>query len=253
MSLITDVRLPVVQLVRVSVGHRAAAGGGPALHEASVGFPERTLTAVVGPSGAGKSTLLRCASGLERPDRGKVFRGFRELDAMDDRELTELRGLFVPRRPELLPGLTVYRTVARAARATGRRSRRAAAMDALCQVGLEEAAGRSVDGLSAERRKRVAVAATLVAGPRILFIDEPTDSLDPAGARRVMDVLRALVERAGRTVVMGTSDPQAAARADRTVFLVAGRVAGKLDHPTADEVAAELARRQPTQADAMAP
>ncbi|MFB7933332.1 ABC transporter ATP-binding protein [Streptomyces sp. NPDC056039] len=246
MSQTVDVRLPAVQLVLVSVDHRGPDGHGPALREASVGFPERTLTAVVGPSGAGKSTLLRCASGLERPSRGKVFKGSRNLDGMDDQELSELRGLFVPRRPELLPGLTVHENVARASRATARKARRAAAMDALRQVGLEEEAGRNPGELSAEQRKRVAIARTLHAGPEILFIDEPTDSLDHAGARRIMEVLRALVEQAGRTVVMGTPDPAAAACADRTVFLVGGRVVGKIDCPTAAEVAAELARQQPS-------
>ncbi|MFF7733709.1 ATP-binding cassette domain-containing protein [Streptomyces sp. NPDC007984] len=247
MSQITDVRLPVVQLVRVSVGHRGSAGRGGALHEASVGFPERTLTAVVGPSGAGKSALLRCASGRERPDQGKVFKGSRELEALDDQELTEFRGLLVPRQPEVDPALTSCQIVAEASYATGRRARRAAAMEALRQVGLDEAAGRYPDELSAEQLKRLAIARTLPAGPRILFIDEPTDALGLAGGRRIMDTLRALVEQAGRTVVMGTRDPAAAACADRTVFLVGGRVVGKIDHPTADEVAAELARRRPGQ------
>ncbi|MFJ7181800.1 ATP-binding cassette domain-containing protein [Streptomyces massasporeus] len=247
MSQITDVRLPVVQLVRVCVDHRGAAGRGGALLEASVGFPERTLTAVVGPSGAGKSALLRCASGLERPHQGKVFKGSRELEAMDDQELTELRGLFVPRQPELDPALTTCQIVAQASYATGRRARRAAAMEALRHVCLEEEAGRYPDELSAEQLRRVAIARTLPAGPRILFIDEPTDALDHAGGRRIMDVLRALVEQAGRTVVMGTCDPAAAACADRAVFLVGGRVVGKIDHPTADEVAAELTRQQPGQ------
>ncbi|MEU9921807.1 hypothetical protein AB0H51_11010 [Streptomyces griseoluteus] len=62
-----------------------------------------------------------------------------------------------------------------------------------------------------------------------------------------MDLLRALVEQAGRAVVMGTRDPAAAACADRAVFLVGGRVVGMIDHPTTDEVAAELARQQPGQ------
>ncbi|MFD8674108.1 ATP-binding cassette domain-containing protein [Streptomyces seoulensis] len=247
MSQITDVRLPAVQLVRVCVDHRSAAGRGGALLEASVGFPERTLTAIVGPSGAGKSALLRCASGLERPHQGKVFKGSRELEAMDDQELTELQGLFVPRQPEMDPALTTCQIVAQASSATGRRARRAAAVDALRRVGLEEEAGRYPAELSAEQLRRVAIARTLPAGPRILFIDEPTDALDHADGRRIMDLLRALVEQAGHTVVMGTCNPAAAACADRAVFLVGGRVVSMIDHPTVDEVAAELTRQQPDQ------
>jgi putative ABC transport system ATP-binding protein len=242
MPQITDVRLPVVQLVKVSVDHGGAVDRRPALSEASVGFPERSLTAVVGASGAGKSTLLRCASGLERPSRGKVFKGSRELDAMDELELTQLRRLFVPQQPRLVPSLTAYENVAQASNATSRKARRAAVVEALRHVGLEEEAGQHPAGLSAELRKRVAIARTLLTGPRILFIDEPTDSLDHAGGFRIMDVLRALVEQAGHTVVMVTRDPAVAACADRAVFLVGGRVVGKVDSPTADEVAAELAR-----------
>ncbi|MFI6810451.1 DUF3253 domain-containing protein [Streptomyces luteogriseus] len=209
MPQITDARLPVVQLVRVCVDHHGATGRGPALHEASVGFPERTLTAVVGPSYAGKSTLLRCAAGLERPNQGKVFKGTRELEAMDDQELTELRGLFVPRQPEMVPALTTHQNVAQASCATGRRARRTAATEALRHVGLEEEAGRNAEGLSAEQQKRLAIASTLPAGPEILFFDEPTDPLDHAGGRQIMDVLRAWrlvaagkveVTRAGRPV-----------------------------------------------------
>ncbi|MDQ0987586.1 ATP-binding cassette domain-containing protein [Streptomyces sp. V2I9] len=241
----TDVRLPVVQLVRISVDHHGATDHGPALDEASVGFPERLLTAVVGPSGAGKSTLLRCASGVERPSRGKVSRGSRELDAMNERELMELRGRYVPHPPALPPALTTYEYVDRGVCATDRTARRAAVLEALHHVGLEKEADRNLAGLSAEQRMRVAMAGALPAGPRVLFVDEPTDSRDGAGSRRITGVLRTLVEKAGRTVVVAIRDPAVAARADRAIFLVGGRFVGKIDRPTAKEVAAELVRRQP--------
>ncbi|MFD5241967.1 ATP-binding cassette domain-containing protein [Streptomyces tendae] len=241
----TDVRLPVVQLVRVSVGHHGDTGQGPALDEASVGFPERILTAVVGASGAGQSTLLRCASGVERPSRGKVFQGSRELDAMNERELMELRRRYVPHQPALPPALTTYAYVDRGMCLTDRTARRATVLEALHHVGLEKEADRNLAGLSAEQRVRVAIARALPAGPGVLFVDEPTDSLDEAGVRRITGVLRALVETAGRTVAVATRDPAVAAYADRAILLVGGRVVGKLDWPTTDEVTAELMRRQP--------
>ncbi|MBQ0825286.1 ABC transporter ATP-binding protein [Streptomyces tagetis] len=245
MPQIADIRLPVIQLVKVSVDYRGAKGNRPVLSEVSVGFPERTLTAVVGPSGAGKSTLLRCASGLERPSQGKVFRGSRELDAMDEQELTAFRSLFVPQQPELLPALTTYENVAQASCITGLKAQQTAIMETLRQVGLEDEAGQKPAELSAEQQKRVTIARSLVTDPEILFVDEPADSLDHAGGRRIMNLLRAMVEQGGRTVVMVTRDPAVAACADRVVFLVGGRVVGKIDWPTADEVAAELARQQP--------
>ncbi|MFE0849123.1 ATP-binding cassette domain-containing protein [Streptomyces rochei] len=242
----TDVRLPVIQLVRVSVDHRGGTGRGPALGEASVGFPERILTAVVGASGAGKSILLRCASGMERPSRGRIFQGSRALDVMNERELMELRGRYVPHPPLLPPALTTYEYVDRGVRVTtDRTARRTAVLEALHHVGLEKEADRKLADLSAEQRVRAAVARALPAGPRIVFVDEPTDALDGSGGQRIMGVLRTLVEKAGRTVVVATRDPVVAACADRAILLADGRVVGKIDWPTADEVAAELVRRQP--------
>ncbi|GAA1418217.1 ABC transporter ATP-binding protein [Streptomyces thermospinosisporus] len=238
---ITDIRLPVVQLVRVCVEHHAAAAGRPALVEASVGFPERSLTAVVGPPGAGKTALLRCAAGRERPSRGRVFKGSRELAALDERELTQLRRLYVPRRPALPPAHTVYEHVTQAASVTGRVPSEAAVMEALRLVGLEEQAASRLTDLSAEQHKRVAIAAALPVGPRVMFVDEPSDGLDDAGVQRVMDAMRALVERAGYSVVIATRAPAVAAWADRAVLIGGGRVVGKIDWPTSDEIAAELA------------
>ncbi|MFG2196144.1 ATP-binding cassette domain-containing protein [Streptomyces sp. NPDC048639] len=111
----------------------------------------------MGPPGAGKSTLLRCASGLERPSQGKVFQGSRELDAMDEQELTELRGLLVPQQPALLTALTTYEALAQGLCATDRTARRTAVMEALRHVGLEEEAGQNPAGLSAEQQKLVAI------------------------------------------------------------------------------------------------
>ncbi len=245
MSLASDIHLPAVQLVNVSMAYRGAAGEVPVLHEVSVGFPERALTAVMGPSGSGKTTLLHCAAGLDRPVHGKVFLGGTELETGDDRELTEMRRRrigFVFQQFNLLPMLTVYENVALPLRLSGARVRRQAVMEALRQVGLQDKAGRRPAQLSGGQQQRAAIARTLVAEPEIVFADEPTGSLDRATGRQVMELLRQVVDRAGRTVVMVTHDPVAAAYADRVIFLVDGQVIGKIDHPTVDEIAAELAR-----------
>ncbi|HEY8982700.1 MAG TPA: ABC transporter ATP-binding protein [Streptomyces sp.] len=245
MSLAADVRLPAVQLVNVSLAYRGGAGEVPVLHDVSVGFPERCLTAVMGPSGSGKTTLLHCAAGLERPDRGKVFLGTTEMDAGDDRELTEIRRRrigFVFQQFNLLPMLSVYGNVALPLRLGGGRVRRQAVMEALRQVGLEDKAAHRPAQLSGGQQQRAAIARTLLAEPEIVFADEPTGSLDRATGRQVMDLLRQTVDRAGRTVVMVTHDPVAAACADRVIFLVDGRTVGKTDRPTVDGITAELSR-----------
>jgi putative ABC transport system ATP-binding protein len=213
------------------------------LHEVSLAFPARSLTAVMGPSGSGKTTLLHCAAGLEQPDSGRVLLGDTDLTACDERELTRIRRGrvgFVFQQFNLLPMLTVYENVALPLRLQGGRVRRAQIVDALGRVGLADKAGRRPAQLSGGQQQRVAIARTLVAEPEIVFADEPTGSLDRQSGRQVMALLREVVDRAGRTVAMVTHDPAAAACADRVVFLFDGRIVGRLDHPTAEAVAQQL-------------
>ncbi|MER5733141.1 ABC transporter ATP-binding protein [Streptomyces sp. NPDC002138] len=243
MPLLTDTQLPAVHLASVTKSYPSAAGPVPVLHGVSVGFPQRALTAVMGPSGSGKTTLLHCAAGLDTPDSGQVFLGDTDLAACDERELTRVRRDrigFVFQQFNLLPMLTTYENVALPLRLQGGRVRKAQVMEALTQVGLGDKADRRPAQLSGGQQQRVAIARTLVAEPEIVFADEPTGSLDRQTGRQIMALLRDTVDRAGRTVAMVTHDPAAAACADRVIFLSDGRVVGRLDHPTADAVAAQL-------------
>lgn len=243
MSLLTDIQLPAVQLAAVSKSYAGAAGRVPVLREVSLGFPQRALTAVMGPSGSGKTTLLNCAAGLDKPDTGQVLLGDTDLAACDERELTAVRRGrigFVFQQFNLLPMLSAYENVALPLRLRGGRVKRDRVMRALREVGLEDKADRRPAQLSGGQQQRVAIARTLVAEPEIVFADEPTGSLDRSSGRQVMELLRAVVDREGRTVAMVTHDPAAAACADRVVFLSDGRVVGRLDHPTADAVARQL-------------
>ncbi|MFJ3925919.1 ABC transporter ATP-binding protein [Streptomyces sp. NPDC090022] len=244
MSLLTDTLLPAVHLTAVTRSYPGATGPVPVLHGVSVGFPQRALTAVMGPSGSGKTTLLHVAAGLDKPDNGSVFLGDTDLAACDERALTRIRRDrigFVFQQFNLLPMLTAYENVALPLRLQGgRRVRRAQVMEALAQVGLADKADRRPSQLSGGQQQRVAIARTLVAEPEIVFADEPTGSLDRGTGRQIMELLRDTVDRAGRTVVMVTHDPAAAACADRVVFLSDGRIVGRLDHPTAEAVAHQL-------------
>ncbi|MFD5363161.1 ABC transporter ATP-binding protein [Streptomyces tendae] len=243
MSLLTDIQLPAVQLSAVSKGYSGPAGRVPVLREVSLGIPQRALTAVMGPSGSGKTTLLNCAAGLDKPDSGKVLLGDTDLVACSERELTVLRRGrigFVFQQFNLLPMLNAFENVALPLRLRRRSVKRARVMEALREVGLADKADRRPAQLSGGQQQRVAIARTLVAEPEIVFADEPTGSLDRSSGRQVMDLLRAVVDRAGRTVVTVTHDPAVAACADRVVFLSDGKVVGRLDHPTADAVARRL-------------
>ncbi|MFD4374211.1 ABC transporter ATP-binding protein [Streptomyces sp. NPDC058486] len=208
-----------------------------------------TFTAVMGPSGSGKSTLLRCAAGLDRPDAGRVEVAGTALEGLSERRLTLLRRDrigFVFQSFNLLPTLTAAQNVALPLRLAGRRPARGEVRAALARVGLAGRERHRPAELSGGQCQRVAIARALIARPAVLFGDEPTGALDSTTGAEVMDMLRALVDEEGRTLVMVTHDPVAAARADRVVFLVDGHLAGELTTPTASAVSARLADLRPT-------
>ncbi|MER5739100.1 ABC transporter ATP-binding protein [Streptomyces sp. NPDC002262] len=207
-----------------------------------------TFTAVMGPSGSGKSTLLRCAAGLDRPDAGRVEVAGTALEGLSERRLTLLRRDrigFVFQSFNLLPTLTAAQNVALPLRLAGRRPARGEVRAALARVGLAGRERHRPAELSGGQCQRVAIARALIARPAVLFGDEPTGALDSTTGAEVMDMLRNLVDEEGRTLVMVTHDPVAAARADRVVFLVDGRLAGELAAPTAPTVSARLAELRP--------
>ncbi|MEU6987034.1 ABC transporter ATP-binding protein [Streptomyces sp. NPDC046324] len=214
-----------------------------ALDGVDLDFRTGTFTAVMGPSGSGKSTLLQCAAGLDRPTSGTVEVGGVALDGLSERRLTLLRRDrigFVFQSFNLLPSLTAAQNVALPLRLAGRRVPRGEVRAALERVGLGGREGHRPGELSGGQQQRVAIARALITRPAVLFADEPTGALDSTTSREVLSMLRELVDRNGQTIVMVTHDPQAAARADRVVFLVDGRVEGELYAPTAERVAARM-------------
>ncbi|MFG3100243.1 ABC transporter ATP-binding protein [Streptomyces sp. NPDC048182] len=216
-----------------------------ALDDVSLAFPRGSFTAVMGPSGSGKSTLLQCAAGLDRPTSGSVRVGGTELTGLSERRLTLLRRErvgFVFQAFNLLPSLTAEQNVALPLRLAGRRPSRSDVREALRQVGLADRARHRPTELSGGQQQRVALARALITRPDVLFGDEPTGALDTRTGREVLDLLRGLVDREGQTVLMVTHDPVAAARADRVVYLVDGRVHGELTGMDTDTIATHLTR-----------
>jgi putative ABC transport system ATP-binding protein len=215
-----------------------------ALAGVTAAFPAGTFTAVMGPSGSGKSTLLQCAAGLDRPTSGRVFLDGTELTATGDTAMTRFRRRragFVFQDYNLLPSLTVEQNVVLPLRLAGRRADRTRCRAVLDGLGLGDRRHDLPERLSGGQRQRVAVARALVTEPPVLFADEPTGALDLRSAGEVLTLLREVVHQHGRTVVMVTHDPVAAAYADAVVFLADGRLAGGLRAPTAAAVAERLA------------
>jgi putative ABC transport system ATP-binding protein len=230
--------------VRLESLRKTYDGAVTALDGVTATFAAGTFTAVMGPSGSGKTTLLHCAAGLDRPTAGRVFIDGAELTATKDTAMTKFRRRrvgFVFQDYNLMPALTVEQNVVLPLRLDGRRADRKRSRAVLDQLGLGERRHDRPDQLSGGQRQRVAVARCLVTDPAVIFADEPTGALDMRSAREVLTLLRAVVREHGRTVVMVTHDPVAAAYADSVVFLADGRLAGAMSAPTADAVAERLA------------
>ncbi|MFC5833387.1 ABC transporter ATP-binding protein [Nonomuraea insulae] len=200
-----------------------------ALRGASLSVNAGEVLAVMGPSGSGKSTLLQCLAGILTPDTGAVTLDGMRVDLLGDHRRTRLRRMifgFVFQFGQLVSELPVAENIALPLMLAGGRRRAAlsAARDWLPRLGLEGLHDRLPGDLSGGQAQRVAIARALIAGPRVLFADEPTGALDSVAADQVMEVLMDEVRAQGTCVLMVTHEPRVAAYADRTVTVRDGRV-----------------------------
>lgn len=189
------------------------------------------LVAIEGPSGSGKTTLLSLLAGIEVPDQGTVSVLGHDLARLSPPERARLRrsrvGL-VLQAYGLLAALTAGENVALPLALDGvaRPERMARARDALAAVDLAGTEGARIDELSGGERQRVAIARALVIEPALVLADEPVGSLDDENAVAVLDLLVALRMRTEAAVVLVTHDPASAARAERRLRMVDGRLTG---------------------------
>jgi putative ABC transport system ATP-binding protein len=200
-----------------------------ALEGVSATFARGTLTAVMGASGSGKSTLLQCAAGLDRPTSGTVLLGGVDLSRLGRRRLSVLRRErvgFVFQALNLVPTLTVAENIALPLLLDRRRVDKQRVRELADMVGIGDQLRRLPDTLSGGQQQRVAIARAMVAGPEVVFADEPTAALDPATAATVLGLLRGAVDDTGQTVVVVTHSPEVAAWADRVLHLDRGVVVG---------------------------
>jgi putative ABC transport system ATP-binding protein len=214
-------------------------GETPALRGASISADPGEILAIMGPSGSGKSTLLHCLAGILVPASGEIWFDGHRVDTMAETQRSTLRRDhfgFVFQFGQLVPELTAEENVALPLLLGG--ARRPAALnkarawfERLDLSGLEQ---RRSGELSGGQAQRVALARALVAGPEVLFADEPTGSLDSLTGEQVMNLLVATAREQGTTVILVTHEPRVAAYADREVIVRDGRVS----MPAADRVAA---------------
>jgi putative ABC transport system ATP-binding protein len=191
-----------------------------ALRGVSIEIARGKLTAVMGPSGSGKSTLMH-------------------LTRLGDADLTRLRRRhigFVFQFFNLLPMLTAEENVLLPLSIAGSKPDLDHYAELLDRVGLRERRNHRPSRLSGGQQQRVAIARALVTRPTVVFADEPTGNLDSRTSGEILALLGEAVDAYGQTTVMVTHDANAAAIADRILFLADGRVVRELGRSSAHEV-----------------
>jgi putative ABC transport system ATP-binding protein len=198
-----------------------------ALRGVSLGLERGKLTAVMGPSGSGKSTLMHILAGLDRPTEGDVLIDGTSITELDDDDLTRLRRShigFVFQFFNLLPMLSAEDNILLPLSIAGTKPDRAWMAELIAKVGLTDRRSHKPSELSGGQQQRVAIARALASRPVVMFADEPTGNLDSATSAEILQLLRHSVDDYGQTTLMVTHDAEAAAVADRVLFLADGNV-----------------------------
>lgn len=188
------------------------------------------FVAVVGPSGSGKSTLFHILGGLAPPTSGEVWIDGIDLRKMSESQRTEMRQRkvgFVFQKYNLLPTLTARDNIGLAQAIAGIKRQPVGFDNTLKMLGIVNRLDHKPRALSGGEQQRVAIARALVNQPAILLADEPTGNLDTANSNAVLDLLRDLNQRTGQTILMITHNPEAAAFADRIVYMRDGKIVEK--------------------------
>jgi putative ABC transport system ATP-binding protein len=210
-----------------------------ALRGVSLDVRRGQLTAVMGPSGSGKSTLMHILAGLDRPTSGVISIDGKDIAKLGDTELTKLRRRhigFIFQFFNLLPMLSAEENIVLPVELAGAKPDKAWSDEVIEKVGLSDRRTHRPAELSGGQQQRVAIARALISKPTVVFADEPTGNLDSATSAGILEVLREAVADYGQTTVMVTHDPNAAAIADRVLFLADGSIVKELGRCSAHDI-----------------
>jgi putative ABC transport system ATP-binding protein len=200
-----------------------------ALNNISLDIASREFLTLMGPSGSGKSTLLHIIAGIDRPTSGECHVQGIDVARLNESQLADWRNQnvgFVFQTFNLIPVLSAFENVELPLLLTrlNRAQRRQQVETALELVGLADRAKHLPRQMSGGQEQRVAIARALVADPALVVADEPTGNLDSHSAQEVLKVLQSLSRDAGKTVIMVTHDPKAAAFGSRSIHLEKGEL-----------------------------
>ena len=217
----------LVQLRNVTKSYRRGSETVEVLKNLDLEVPAGDFLALMGPSGSGKTTLLNLLGGLDRPSFGNIQVAGQSLERMSHAQLSGWRARhvgFVFQLYYLLPVLSAARNVELPLLltnlSTAERHRRVQA--ALSLVGLQDRDKHKPAELSGGQEQRVGIARAIVTDPDLLLCDEPTGDLDRKAGDEILKLLQILNREQGKTIIMVTHDPHAAAKAQRTLFMNKG-------------------------------
>jgi len=197
------------------------------LNKLSLQVPQGDFVALMGPSGSGKTTLLNLIAGIDRPTSGRIRVGNADVSSMSESALAKWRSDnvgFIFQLYNLVPVLTAFENVELPLLLTrlSRAQRRKQVELALSIVNLSDRMTHYPRQLSGGQEQRVAIARAIATDPKLLVADEPTGDLDAKSGEEILILLERLNREFGKTIVMVTHDPKAAARAHRLVHLDKG-------------------------------
>ena len=196
-----------------------------ALDKADLTIAPGDFISIIGPSGSGKSTLLHLLSGLDHPTSGSLTYDGQEIYTLSDKELSAFRRRqmgFIFQQFNLLPVLTARENILMPL-LLDKKQPDEGYLDQLAELlGLRDRLDHLPHELSGGQQQRVAIARALIAQPEVIFADEPTGNLDSRSGGEVMELLKGIRERMGKTLVIITHDNRIAAAADRQLTIMDG-------------------------------
>ena len=220
---------PIVQIRELTKIYAQGEIQVTALDRITLDIAAGEFLALMGPSGSGKSTLLHIIAGVDRPTSGQCLVQGVDVIKLNESQLADWRNHnvgFIFQTFNLIPVLTAAENVELPLLLTrlNRSQRRKQVETALEVVGLGDRAKHLPRQLSGGQEQRVAIARALVTDPALIVADEPTGNLDSHSAQEVLSVLQALRKDAGKTIILVTHDPKAAAFGSRTIHLEKGEL-----------------------------
>ena len=211
------------------------------MNDVNIEIAEGEFVAIMGPSGCGKSTLLNILGLLDNPSSGSYILNGTDVSHLKESNRTDLRkGVigFVFQSFNLIEELNVFENIELPLLymkiPANERKRRV--NEAMTRMAISHRKKHFPQQLSGGQQQRVAIARAVVANPKLILADEPTGDLDAHSAEEVLTILQKLNQDFGKTVIMVTHDPRAAAYADRALMLLDGRIVDDIDRPSVESV-----------------